>query len=113
MMLVVAPREPVYVKERNILFQIVSISLGSSPLIRSLTCRSTAHIDRFDTVEVPVISPQPVTPASVLTSTKTYSRFLGATSSAAESKYGAGASISQGVTVVIFNALVSQRALGV
>ena len=53
--------------------------------------------------DVPVISPQPVTPSSVLTSTNTYSftprAFL---LSLAVSRNGLGALISHGVTLVIF-----------
>ena len=67
MMFVFAPRDPMYVNDRNNLFQLISMSLGSSPEIRSLTCLSEAQTARLDTADVPVISPHPVTPSSVFT----------------------------------------------
>src|SRR5690606_6642854 len=70
---VTAPRLPAYVKARNTLCQVSSIRAGSSPATRSLACRTIAAIPRFAVGVVVVISPQPVTPSSVRTSTNRYS----------------------------------------
>ena len=70
---VVAPREPMYVKARKILFQIRSICEGSSPMRRSLSFSTMPATARLAVRVVVVISPQPVTPSSVCTSMKKYS----------------------------------------